>query len=1049
MGADLQLPHSSLKAFVEHIRNLPSDEWTEGIPQVLRTFLPPFTTTPVGEDKHWTPTMRRAVRDLDKERVKVRCGKAEHATGLSSASPPVRPQALPQAQTNGSSRDTPPHLLPNGVPRANGQAPRWGPTYLQQEYESMRASQLAPPLRVGPHGRPPGIRAPPDLSNITYHSLLSFLTGPPGPVVRVHHHKRNAGLIWDGTPASGFSAPMFRALSPSAYVDAMDAAQLGGRWNLGLGVRELAAKHILGQTEEPSPWISATTHLDAAIAIIARELALGMNEVRLAVIIPTNEVRIPAADVLKPVPGQVYRSAEWLFYGRIFAGSVIADIRWTRGRLPFDLPPKFWKSRGEGSWTRHLRWDARIALWPNIRLILQRPAEVSPRSTLGQSIQSWRWPAPGPAPPKANGSSVQAPHLLPARPKHKNGRYRRGKGGPKDLLGDAITPLNCLDDSDGEIDSVLPAPLDPIQLDLLPMLRPPLLHRATSSSSGHHTPEGPALPPLLAEISVFVVPAKMDMVQAVSQIEALGGERALRPEDARVIITALRGRPRLERVLGNAVDTVPILRAEFLSDAYSRAQATGDVLPSLPKRDDYRIPLRRRSVSVEIPSTSASKRPLSSTSPITPSKRHKVKSPKTLQMSGAEPGTDSVPNMPAHKPSLEDITLYSPDIRFRTIPRLAVQRPSPLTCPNQDIIDAIKPIYLEREYDELAQLNTNVLSYRRSMAIIKSVPRRIKNGEEARKLVDVGAKVANRIDEYLTTGQIAEAEEIKASPRFQALRLFSSVWSVGHSTAAELWRAGCRDLEDVRLYFSRTDAPPLLEDGDGWEYDRATAREERARRRRREEGTMTREEVVSAWLNLKEELDTPIPRHEVVEIGDLVAEHLEALSPGCAQTITGSYRRGKETTSDVDVVFRPPKGQETAALLGALLRRLIRFGIITHVLQLSERETGTPLHHGGANFDNLDKAFVILCLPGKGRLHRRVDLICAPPSRYAAAVLSWSGSMMFERDLRRWAEDRGYKFRAGLIEIATNREVNLDSEREILRFLGLEYVPPDLRNADG
>lgn len=76
---------------------------------------------------------------------------------------------------------------------------------------------------------------------------------------------------------------------------------------------------------------------------------------------------------------------------------------------------------------------------------------------------------------------------------------------------------------------------------------------------------------------------------------------------------------------------------------------------------------------------------------------------------------------------------------------------------------------------------------------------------------------------------------------------------------------------------------------------------------------------------------------------------------------------------------------------------------------MSEREIGTPLHHGGANFDNLDKAFVIFRLPpkaGKKRLHRQVDLICAPPARYAASVLSWSGSMMFERDLRRWTEER-------------------------------------------
>jgi DNA polymerase/3'-5' exonuclease PolX len=44
---------------------------------------------------------------------------------------------------------------------------------------------------------------------------------------------------------------------------------------------------------------------------------------------------------------------------------------------------------------------------------------------------------------------------------------------------------------------------------------------------------------------------------------------------------------------------------------------------------------------------------------------------------------------------------------------------------------------------------------------------------------------------------------------------------------------------------------------------------------------------------------------------------------------------------------------------------------------------------------------------------------------------------------------RGYKFRAGLIDRVRNAEINLPSEREILAFLGLPYVPPELRNADG
>jgi DNA polymerase mu len=65
-----------------------------------------------------------------------------------------------------------------------------------------------------------------------------------------------------------------------------------------------------------------------------------------------------------------------------------------------------------------------------------------------------------------------------------------------------------------------------------------------------------------------------------------------------------------------------------------------------------------------------------------------------------------------------------------------------------------------------------------------------------------------------------------------------------------------------------------------------------------------------------------------------------------------------------------------------------------------KRDDNLSVHGSSNNFDNLDKAFVIFKLPGVGRLHRRVDFISAPKERYAAAILSWSGSMMFERDLK-------------------------------------------------
>lgn len=183
---------------------------------------------------------------------------------------------------------------------------------------------------------------------------------------------------------------------------------------------------------------------------------------------------------------------------------------------------------------------------------------------------------------------------------------------------------------------------------------------------------------------------------------------------------------------------------------------------------------------------------------------------------------------------------------------------------------------------------------------------------------------------------------------------------------------------------------------------------------------------------IRHEAHRSISREEVLGISSIVREHLAALRGDCEQVVAGGYRRGKLDTGDVDVIFTagPPLASSSrpsshrssnlsplaaspdlattisseTGLLFRLVRRLCRLGIVTHVLQLTERQRGVPLTHPGANFDNLDKAFVIMRTP-MGR-HRRVDLICAPRERYAAAVLSWSGSMMFERDLRRYAEDR-------------------------------------------
>ncbi|KAJ9128397.1 hypothetical protein QFC24_000690 [Naganishia onofrii] len=204
------------------------------------------------------------------------------------------------------------------------------------------------------------------------------------------------------------------------------------------------------------------------------------------------------------------------------------------------------------------------------------------------------------------------------------------------------------------------------------------------------------------------------------------------------------------------------------------------------------------------------------------------------------------------------------------------------------------------------------------------------------------------IDEFLETGHIAESEEIIASDRYQALELFSSVFTIGNSIAKQLYDVhGCRTMDDLLDHYALKEAgewdtgvvgqgiPAGYKSKPGGERFGTGERKRRSRdaARRRKEGKMSQAEIVREWVALKPDLDKKIPRAEVTEIAECVKVHLDALMPGCRYTVTGGYRRGKSESNDVDVVICPPTDDVDE---GQLLRDLY-----TRMADLGEYKDGT------------------------------------------------------------------------------------------------------------
>ena len=204
-----------------------------------------------------------------------------------------------------------------------------------------------------------------------------------------------------------------------------------------------------------------------------------------------------------------------------------------------------------------------------------------------------------------------------------------------------------------------------------------------------------------------------------------------------------------------------------------------------------------------------------------------------------------------------------------------------------------------------------------------------------------------KITEYLETGRIEESDHILSDPRFQILRAFSSVFTIGTSTAVELYDVhGCRSLSDVADFYATKEGQewdsgvvgegvPLSKRKVRYGKDGAVGgrggnyrwkRKTRDAVKRRQEGMMSKAEMVREWMLVQSDLDSRIPRTEVQEIASCVQRHLDAILPGCHATLTGGYRRGKLESGDIDLVICPPAPGLDSGLLKSLRERMTSAG---------------------------------------------------------------------------------------------------------------------------
>jgi NAD-dependent DNA ligase len=291
-------------------------------------------------------------------------------------------------------------------------------------------------------------------------------------------------------------------------------------------------------------------------------------------------------------------------------------------------------------------------------------------------------------------------------------------------------------------------------------------------------------------------------------------------------------------------------------------------------------------------------------------------------------------------------------------------------------------------------------AYNSAKEAINKFPPKIHSILQLKDVPNIGKSCLQVIDEFLKTGKVQVLEDNKNNP----INLFADIYGVGPKKAKEL-------VEEHKIFT----------------IDQL-----------RENQTEVLNNIQQVGLKYYEDILQRIPRTEIDHYFKLF-EKVANTQPGLSFEIVGSYRRGAQDSGDIDVILTAPKEANYIAFIELLIKSRIIIEVLSRgkskclvISRLPSIKTGTNIN--------------------SNHVARRVDFLFCSKEEYPFSLLYFTGSKLFNTNMRAHALTLGYSMNEhGLTKMANNlsatNQTALTKEKDIFTFLNLEYVSPKERNS--
>lgn len=288
-------------------------------------------------------------------------------------------------------------------------------------------------------------------------------------------------------------------------------------------------------------------------------------------------------------------------------------------------------------------------------------------------------------------------------------------------------------------------------------------------------------------------------------------------------------------------------------------------------------------------------------------------------------------------------------------------------------------------------------AYQKALETIMAYHEDIKGPDDLKGKPGIGSTIMEKLKEFTETGTLKVLEREKNNP----VNILGEVYGIGPKKAKELVDAGITSIQQLR------------ENQDKYLND-----------------------IQKVGLKYYEDILKRIPRSEIEEYKAIFEKAFPNQgSPSAKDTdekmeIVGSYRRGAQSSGDIDVIIT----SKSPAVFTKFVDNLIKEKIILYVLSRGST-----------------KCLVITKLNKENGIARRVDFLYTTPEEFPFAILYFTGSKIFNTVMRHQALTMGLTMNEhGLYKMEAKKKGEkvdhvFKDEKDIFDYLNLEYKAPNER----